>query len=141
MHLKEENRFILRGVRLSPLPLKANKTCTTIELSMVPDLLIGNFKTHRFDVELLCSIQVFEVELNTDESCLNTLRKILSGFEYSAAGASEKPHRRERAEQSHIKANFRHRLLERELQDYLYQNPEVLLPGEALLEKSQEYCV
>ncbi|MGA7314895.1 MAG: hypothetical protein WBX22_13070 [Silvibacterium sp.] len=98
MHLKEENRFILRGVRLTPLPLKTNKTCTTIELSMVPDLLIGNFKTHRFDVELLCPVQVFEVELNTDESCLNMLHKILSGFEYSAAAASEKPHRRERAE-------------------------------------------
>ncbi len=34
---------------------------------MVPDLLIENFKTHGFDVELLCPLQVFEVELNTDE--------------------------------------------------------------------------
>ena len=59
---KEENRFICRGVRLSPLSLKANKTCTTIELSMVPDLLIGHFKTLRFDVELFCPLQIFEVE-------------------------------------------------------------------------------
>jgi len=50
-----------------PLPLKANKSCTTIELSKVPDLLIGNFKTHRFDAELLGSLQIFEVEFNTDE--------------------------------------------------------------------------
>ncbi len=97
---KAWTRQQIRGVRLSPLPLKANKTCTTIELSMVPDLLIGNFKTQCFDVELLCPFQIFEVELNTDESCLNPLCKILSGFEYSAAAASEKPYRRERAERS-----------------------------------------
>jgi len=56
---------------------------------MVPDLLIGNFKTQRFDVELLCPLQILEVDFNTDESRLNPLHKILSGFEYSAAAASE----------------------------------------------------
>jgi hypothetical protein len=48
---------------------------------MVPDLLIGNFKTHRFDVELLGSLQIFEVEFNTDESRSNPLHKILSRFD------------------------------------------------------------
>ena len=69
---------ILRGIRLGPLPLKANKTCTAIEPSMVPDLLIRNFKTHRFEIELLCPLQIIEVEFNTDESRLNPLHKILS---------------------------------------------------------------
>jgi hypothetical protein len=101
-HLKEENRFIFRGVRLSSLPLKANKTCTTIELGMVSDLLIGNIKTHGFDVELLCPLQIFEVEFNTDEWRLNPLHKILSGFEYSAAEASEKRYRGN-AQNGHVK--------------------------------------
>jgi hypothetical protein len=50
-------------------------------VSMVLDLLIGNFKTHRFDVELLGSLQIFEVEFNTDESRSNPLHKILSRFD------------------------------------------------------------
>jgi muconolactone D-isomerase len=65
---------------------------------MVPGLLIGNFETHRFDVEFLCPLQVFEVEFNTDESRLNPLHKILSGSEYSAAAPSKNPHRSGRAE-------------------------------------------
>jgi hypothetical protein len=72
--------YLSRGTT-QPFSLKANKTCTTIELSMVPDLLIGHFKTHRFDVELFCPLQIFEVEFNTDESRSNPLHKILSGFE------------------------------------------------------------
>jgi hypothetical protein len=75
---QKENRFIFRWVRLSPLPLKTNKTCSTIELNMVPDLLIENFKAHRFDVEFLCPLQIFEVEFNPDESRLNPLHKIFS---------------------------------------------------------------
>jgi hypothetical protein len=70
---------------------------------MVPDLLIGNFKTHRFDVELLCPLQIFEVAFNTDESRLNPLRKILSGFKYSAA--AEKPYRG-KAQNGHIKTTL-----------------------------------
>jgi hypothetical protein len=72
---------------------------------MVPDLLIGNFKAHRFDVELLCPLQILEVEFNTDESRLNPLHKILSGFEYSAAEASEKPYHGN-AQNGHIKTTL-----------------------------------
>jgi hypothetical protein len=72
---------------------------------MVPDLLIGNFKTHRFDVELLCPLQIFEVEFNPDESRLNPLHKILTGFEYIAAAASENPYRGN-AQNGHIKTTF-----------------------------------
>jgi hypothetical protein len=61
---------------------------------MVLDLLIGNFKTHRFDVELLCRLQIVAVEFNPGESRLDLGHKILSGFEYSAAAASAKPYRK-----------------------------------------------
>src|ERR1700693_2718013 len=76
-HFKEENRLILRRVRFQTLPLQANETCLTIELSMVPDLLIGNFKTHRFDIKLLCPVQIFEVEFDTNELRLQSLHEIL----------------------------------------------------------------
>jgi len=49
---------------------------------MVPDLLIGDFKTKGFVVELLCSLEIAEVKFNTDEARLNPLHKIDSGFEY-----------------------------------------------------------
>ena len=97
---RREPPYLSRGTTQPP-SAQGKQTCTTIELSMVPDLLIANFKTHGFNVELLCPLQVFEAELNTNESHLNPLRKILSGFEYSAAAASEKLYCRERAERSH----------------------------------------
>ena len=51
---------------------------------MVADLLIGDFKTTGFMAELLCSLEIAEVEVefNTDEARLNPLHKIDSGFEY-----------------------------------------------------------
>ncbi|PYX53364.1 MAG: hypothetical protein DMG76_25900 [Acidobacteria bacterium] len=49
---------------------------------MVPNSFIGNFKAHRFEIELLCPLQIFEVEFNTHESRLNPFHKMLSGFEY-----------------------------------------------------------
>ncbi len=48
------------------------------ELSMVPDLLIGNFKTHRFDVELLGSLQIFEVEFQLIEVAVLVLLRVLN---------------------------------------------------------------
>src|SRR5580658_6331304 len=32
-------------------------------------------------------------------------------------------------------------MLERDLQDYLFTHPDVLFPGEAVLEKSREVCI
>src|ERR1700722_18460530 len=68
------------NVRLGSLSLKTNKTCTRFEFRMVPALLIGNFKTHRVDVEPSCPLQIVEVQFNADETRFNSAHIILSIF-------------------------------------------------------------
>jgi hypothetical protein len=67
----------------------------------------------KFDVELLWSLQIFEVEFNTDESRLNPPpHKIVSGFEYSAAAVLlRRSLVAANAQNGRIRSNFRNRLL------------------------------
>jgi len=65
----------------------------------------------KFNVELLWSLQIFEVEFNTDESRLNPLHKILSGFEYSAAAVFRRSLVAANAQKGRMRSNFRHMLL------------------------------
>jgi hypothetical protein len=65
----------------------------------------------KFDVELLWSLQIFDVEFNTDQSRLNPLLKILSGFEYSAAAVFRRSLVAANAQNGRIRSNFRHMLL------------------------------
>src|SRR2546422_3316944 len=39
------------------------------------DLLIGNFEAKRFHVELLCPLEVIEIEFNAHKSHLNSVHK------------------------------------------------------------------
>jgi hypothetical protein len=68
-------------------------------------------KGMKFDVELLWSLQIFEVEFNTDELRLNPLHKILSGFEYSAAAMFRRSLVAANAQNGRNRSNFRHMLL------------------------------
>lgn len=83
-NLKEQNSFIFRWVRLSPLPLKANKACAKVELRMVSSLLLRHFKTERLPIKLLGFLQIAKVEFHPDESRLDRLHKIAPGAQYSA---------------------------------------------------------
>jgi len=90
-NLKEQNSFVLRWVGLSPLSLKANKTCATVEFRVAPNLLITHSKTERLVIELLSSLQIVKVEFNTDESCVDRLHKNISRAQYKCLnGASRR---------------------------------------------------
>jgi hypothetical protein len=61
-HFKKENRLIFRGVRFGSFPLQTHETRTSVELGMMSDLLVGNPKAQRLDVEFLSHLQIIEIE-------------------------------------------------------------------------------
>src|SRR5579864_3504698 len=87
-HFKKEDRLIERGIGFGAFALEAYETSAAVKLGVVPDLLVRKLEAQSVDVESLCLIQVFEVELNADESCLDvphsSVSRILSIQRHSA---------------------------------------------------------
>jgi hypothetical protein len=54
---RRETPYLSRNTTQPP-PIRGKQSRHHFELSVVPDLLIGNFKARRFDVELFCPLQV-----------------------------------------------------------------------------------
>jgi hypothetical protein len=67
--------FVFRRIRLRALAFKADKTSATVKFGVMADLLIGNFETKGFNVELLCPLEVIEIEFNAHKSRLDSVHK------------------------------------------------------------------
>jgi hypothetical protein len=78
-------RSLLLDRSLEATTSAALLVCPSIELGVVTDLFIGDFKAHRFDIEPLCRLQILEVEFNTDKLRPNLFHESLLRFEHGAA--------------------------------------------------------